>query len=290
MRTPLKGLPGMFQTSIDQLLVDAQTCVDLRVPMIAIFPAIPSAQKTPDGAEATNPDGLIPRAVRALKVKFPNLGVMTDCALDPYTTHGQDGLIDDTGYVVNDETVAVIVQQALAHARAGADFVAPSEMMDGRIGRVRDALDAEGFIHTRIMAYTAKYASAFYGPYREAVGSATGLGKVEKLQYFLDPANSDEAMLEAEMDLAEGADFIMVKPGLPYLDILQRIKQKFARPTAVYQVSGEYAMIKAAAAAGVLDETKAILETLTAFKRAGADAIITYFAMDAARALEKQGF
>jgi porphobilinogen synthase len=282
---PLNGLPGMRRTSVDLLVEDAKQCVALGIPMVAIFPSIPTAQKSHRGEEAMNPDGLIPRAVRALKAAVPQLGVMTDVALDPYTTHGQDGVIDDTGYVMNDETIAVITQQALAHAAAGADFVAPSEMMDGRVGALRAALDASGFIHTRIMAYTAKYASAFYGPYREAVGSATYLGKVEKLQYFLDPANSNEALLEAELDLAEGADFIMVKPGLPYLDILFRIKQRFQRPTAVYQVSGEYAMIKAAAAAGALDERKAMMETLTAFKRAGADAIITYFAMDAAKVL-----
>jgi porphobilinogen synthase len=283
---PLVGLPGMRRTSIDVLIEDAKECVALEIPMVAIFPAIPTAQKSHRGEEATNPDGLIPRAVRALKQALPQLGVMTDVALDPYTTHGQDGVIDETGYVLNDATLAVITQQALAHAAAGADFVAPSEMMDGRIGVIRQALDEQGFIHTRIMAYTAKYASAFYGPYREAVGSAAFLGKTEKLQYFLDPANSNEALLEAELDWAEGADFIMVKPGLPYLDIVHRIKTTFRRPTAVYQVSGEYAMIKAAATAGVLDERRAVLETLTAFKRAGADAIITYFAMDAARALK----
>jgi porphobilinogen synthase len=286
---PLDAMPGMRRTSIDGLLRDAETCVQLGIPAIAIFPSIPMAQKTPDGAESANAAGLIPRALRALKQNFPNLGVITDVALDPYTSHGQDGILDSTGYVLNEETIAALVEQALTQAEAGTDFVGPSDMMDGRIGRIRAALDANGFSMTRIMAYSAKFVSAFYGPYREAVGSASGLGKANKLQYYLDPTNTDEAMMEARLDLDEGADMIMVKPGMPYLDVLYRMKQTFKRPTAVYQVSGEYAMIKAAAANGWLDEQKAMMESLTAFKRAGADAILTYFAMDAARVLAKAG-
>jgi porphobilinogen synthase len=282
---PINGMPGMARKSIDLTLKDCETCVKLGIPAIAIFPSIPAAQKNPQGSESWNENGLIPRFVRTLKKEFPQLGVMTDVALDPYTSHGQDGILTDEGYVLNDETIAALVKQALAQARAGSDMIGPSDMMDGRIGRIRAALDAEGFIHTRIIAYTAKYASAFYGPYREAVGSAAGLGKANKLQYYLDPTNSDEALREAEADIAEGADMLMVKPGLPYLDVLQRMKEKFRRPTAVYQVSGEYAMIKAAAEKGWLDEEKAMMESLTAFKRAGADSIITYFAMDAARVL-----
>ncbi len=287
VRDAINGMPGMFRTSIDLLLQDAQTCVALGIPAIALFPSIPAAQKLPGGDEAWNAEGLIPRAIKALKASFPQLGVMTDVALDPYTSHGQDGLLTDAGYVLNDETIEALVKQALAQARAGSDMVGPSDMMDGRIGRIRAALDQEGFIHTRIVAYSAKYASAFYGPYREAVGSAAGLGKANKLQYYLDPTNSDEALREAEADIAEGADMLMVKPGLPYLDVLQRMKEKFRRPTAVYQVSGEYAMIKAAAEKGWLDEEKAMMESLTAFKRAGADCIVTYFAMDAARVLKR---
>ncbi len=282
---PLAAMPGMRRTCIDGLLRDAETCVQLGIPAIAIFPSIPVAQKTLDGTESANPAGLIPRAVRALKKQFPELGVITDVALDPYTSHGQDGLLDSAGYVLNEETIATLIKQALAQADAGTDFVGPSDMMDGRIGRIRAALDANGHTMTRIMAYSAKFASAFYGPYREAVGSATGLGKANKLQYYLDPSNSAEAMMEAQLDLDEGADMIMVKPGMPYLDVLYRMKQTFKRPTAVYQVSGEYAMIKAAAANGWLDEQKAMMESLAAFKRAGADAILTYFAMDAARVL-----
>jgi porphobilinogen synthase len=288
VREDINGMPGMFRTSIDLLLYDAQRCVELGIPAIAIFPSIPAAQKWADGHEAWKSDGLIPRAVRAIKAKFPELGVMTDVALDPYTSHGQDGLLGDNGYVLNDETIEALIKQALAQARAGADMVGPSDMMDGRIGRIRAALDAEGFIHTRIVAYAAKYASAFYGPYREAVGSAAGLGKANKLQYYLDPTNSDEALREAQADLAEGADMIMVKPGLPYLDVLYRMKETFRAPTAVYQVSGEYAMIKAAAERGWLDEEKAMMESLTAFKRAGADCIVTYFAIPAAQFLARQ--
>jgi porphobilinogen synthase len=284
---PISSMPGVARKSIDLALEDCAQCVALGIPAIAVFPSIPSEQKTPDGREAWNDAGLIPRFVRAATNAFPALGIMTDVALDPYTTHGQDGLLDDSGYVLNDATVDALIKQALAQARAGAHMVGPSDMMDGRIGRIRAALDTQGFIHTRIIAYSAKYASAFYGPFREAVGSAAGLGKGNKLQYYVDPTNSDEALLEAEMDLAEGADMIMVKPGLPYLDVLQRMKSTFRRPTAVYQVSGEYAMIKAAAANGWLDEEKAMMESLTAFKRAGADTIITYFAMDAARVLRR---
>lgn len=285
---PIAAMPGMARKSIDLTLKDCEECVRLGIPAIAIFPSIPPAQKTLDGRESWNDEGLIPRFVRALKKEFPHLGVMTDVALDPYTSHGQDGILTDSGYVLNDETIDSLVKQALAQARAGTDMLGPSDMMDGRVGRIRAALDAEGFIHTRIVAYTAKYASTFYGPYREAVGSAAGLGKANKLQYYLDPTNSDEALREAEADIAEGADMLMVKPGLPYLDILQRMKATFRRPTAVYQVSGEYAMIKAAAERGWLDEEKAMMESLTAFKRAGADCIVTYFAMAAARVLSRK--
>jgi porphobilinogen synthase len=284
---PISAMPGMFRKSIEGLLRDAEQCVALGVPAIAIFPSIPAAQKTADGREAWNPHGLIPRAIRSLKRDFPDLGVITDVALDPYTSHGQDGILDVNGYVLNEETIAALVQQALAQAEAGTDMVGPSDMMDGRIGAIRSALDAAGKPLTRIMAYSAKYASAFYGPYREAVGSASGLGKANKLQYYVDPTNSSEALIEAELDWNEGADMVMVKPGLPYLDVLYRIKETFKRPTAVYQVSGEYAMIKAAAAQGWLDEEKAMMESLMAFKRAGADAILTYFAMNAARVLRR---
>ena len=257
------------------------------IPMIALFPAIEDHLKTPDGREAANPDGLIPRVVRMLKEKFPQLGVMCDVALDPYTTHGQDGLIDETGYILNDETIEMLVQQSLAQARAGADVVAPSDMMDGRIGVIRAALDKEGFIHTRIMAYSAKYASAFYGPFRDAVGSASNLGKSTKAVYQMDPANSDEALWEVGLDLEEGADMVMVKPGLPYLDVLRRVKDEFQAPTFAYHVSGEYALLKAAAAAGYIDEKKFTLETMMCFKRAGADGILTYCALDVARWLKE---
>jgi len=279
---PVASLPGVSQRSIDGVLDEAARCVDLGVPAIALFPVVPADRKSDDAAEAWNDDGLVPRTVRALKSAHPALGVVTDVALDPYTIYGQDGLIDATGYVMNDETVAALVRQALCHARAGADVVAPSDMMDGRIGALRAALDAEGLIHTRILAYSAKYASSFYGPFRDAVGSAGNLGGAGKHTYQMDIANSDEALREAWLDLDEGADMVMIKPGLPYLDIVRRVKDAFGAPTAVYQVSGEYAMLKAAAQAGWLDERACVLEALTAMKRAGADAILTYFALDAA--------
>ncbi len=279
---PVASLPGISRKSVDLLLRDAERCVELSIPALALFPVVGGERKSPDGAEAWNPDGLVPRAVQALKTRFPDLGVITDVALDPYTSHGQDGLIDATGYVMNDETVAALVRQALCHAEAGADMVAPSDMMDGRIGAIRRALDAQGRERTRIMAYAAKYASSLYGPFRDAVGSAGNLGGGSKYTYQMDPANSDEALREVWLDLAEGADMVMVKPGLPYLDIVRRVKDAFGAPTAVYQVSGEYAMLKAAAQNGWLDERAAVLETLIAFKRAGADAILTYFALAAA--------
>jgi len=279
---PVPSLPGVSRKSIDVLLVEAERALGLGIPALALFPVIPSEAKTLDAAEAWNENGLMPRAVRALKSRFPELGVITDVALDPYTSHGQDGLIDATGYVVNDETVAALSRQALCHAAAGADMVAPSDMMDGRIGSVRRALDEAGHARTRILAYSAKYASSFYGPFRDAVGSSGNLGGGDKFTYQLDPANSDEALWEVHLDLDEGADMVMVKPGLPYLDIVRRVKDAFGVPTAVYQVSGEYAMLKAAAANGWIDERKGVLEVLTAFKRAGADAILTYFALAAA--------
>jgi porphobilinogen synthase len=256
--------------------------VKLGVPAMALFPSIEPALKTPDGKEATNPDGLIPRAIALLKKKFPGLGVMTDVALDPYTSHGQDGLIDDDGYIVNDETLAVLERQALVQAQSGVDIVAPSDMMDGRIGRIRSMLEENQFIHTRIMAYSAKYASGFYGPFRDAVGSAATLGKSNKFTYQMDPANSDEALWEVGLDLQEGADMVMVKPGMPYLDIVRRVKDEFKAPTYVYQVSGEYAMLKAAFKNGWLSEKQCAMEALLAFKRAGADGVLTYFALDAA--------
>jgi porphobilinogen synthase len=277
------SMPGVRRLTMDRLLLEARRCVDLGVPAIALFPVVDAALKTADGAEAFNPDGIAPRAIRALKSAFPQLGVIIDIALDPYTSHGQDGLIDADGYVLNDETVEVLVKQALTHARAGVDIVAPSDMMDGRIGALREALDRESHIHTRILAYSAKFASGFYGPFRDAVGSAANLGKSDKQTYQLDPANSNEALWEVGLDLEEGADMVMVKPGLPYLDIVHRVKEAFGAPTMVYQVSGEYAMIKAAAANGWVDERKCVLETLLSFKRAGADAILTYFALDAAQ-------
>jgi len=266
----------------------AEDCVTLGVPVIALFPVIDVDLKTIDGREATNPDGLVPRAVRALKQRFPELGVLTDVALDPFTTHGQDGLLDDEGYIVNDETVTVLIQQALVQAEAGVDIVAPSDMMDGRIGAIRQALEAKGRIHTRIMAYSAKYASAFYGPFRDAVGSAGNLGKSNKKVYQMDPANSDEALREVALDIAEGADMVMVKPGMPYLDIVRRVKDEFRMPTFAYQVSGEYAMLKAAARNGWLDHDAVMMESLLAFKRAGADGVLTYFALDAARWLRRR--
>jgi len=279
---PVASLPGISRKSVDLLFRDAERCLELSVPAIALFPVIAPGLKTPDAAEAWNPEGLVPRTVRALKERFPELGVITDVALDPYTSHGQDGLVDATGYVVNDETVAALVRQALCQAEAGVDMVAPSDMMDGRIGAIRGALDGAGRQRTRIMAYSAKYASSFYGPFRDAVGSAGNLGGGSKYTYQMDPANSDEALREVWLDLQEGADVVMVKPGMPYLDIVRRVKDAFGVPTAVYQVSGEYAMQKAAAQNGWLDERACVLETLTGFKRAGADAILTYFALDAA--------
>ncbi len=286
-REPVASMPGVERLSLDQLLPLAQECVQLGIPVLALFPVIDPALKTPDGLEAANPDGLVPRVVRALKREFPQLGVLTDVALDPYTSHGQDGLLDETGYIVNEPTVQMLVRQALVQAQAGVDVVAPSDMMDGRIGAIRDALEAAGHIHTRIMAYSAKYASAFYGPFRDAVGSASNLGKADKKVYQMDPGNSDEALREVRLDIAEGADMVMVKPGMPYLDIVRRVKDEFRMPTFVYQVSGEYAMLRAAALNGWLDGPAVIMESLLGFKRAGADGILTYFAIEAARALRR---
>ena len=286
-RQPIASMPGVERLSLDLLLPVAQECVDLGIPVMALFPVVDDALKTYDGREATNPDGLIPRVVRTLKAEFPQLGLMTDVALDPFTSHGQDGLPDANGYILNEETVVMLVQQALTQARAGVDFVAPSDMMDGRIGAIRQALEAEGLIHTRIMAYSAKYASAFYGPFRDAVGSATNLGKADKKVYQMDPGNSDEALREVAMDIAEGADMVMVKPGMPYLDVVRRVKDEFAVPTFAYQVSGEYAMLKAAAQNGWLDHDAVMMESLLAFKRAGADGVLTYFALEAARLLRR---
>jgi len=279
---PVPSMPGVERLSLDRLLPVAERCLTLRVPALALFPAIDPSLKTPDGKEATNPNGLIPRVVAEIKKQFPELGVMTDVALDPYTSHGQDGVIDDTGYILNDETISILQQQALTQAHAGVDIVAPSDMMDGRVGEIRRALDARGFIHTRIMAYSAKYASGFYGPFRDAVGSAANLGKGNKYTYQMDPGNSNEALWEVGLDLAEGADMVMVKPGMPYLDIVRRVKDAFKAPTYVYQVSGEYAMLKAAADKGWLDERSCVLEALLGFKRAGADGILSYFALQAA--------
>jgi porphobilinogen synthase len=284
---PVASMPGVERVSVDRLMNVAEQCVSLGVPVLSLFPAIDAALKTPDGIEATNPEGLIPRAVRELKKRFPELGVLTDVALDPYTSHGQDGVLDADGYVVNDETTTILVRQALAQAQAGVDIVAPSDMMDGRIGAIREALEENGYIHTRIMAYAAKYASAFYGPFRDAVGSATNLGKSNKMTYQMDPSNSDEALREVALDIDEGADMVMVKPGMPYLDIVRRVKDEFRFPTYVYQVSGEYAMLKAAAQNGWLDHDKVMMESLLAFKRAGADGILTYFALDAAKLLRE---
>ena len=282
-RAAVPSMPGVERVSIDELLRVAEAASTLRVPALALFPVTAPEAKSLTAEAAWDDDGLCQRAVRALKSRFPELGVITDVALDPYTSHGQDGLVDDTGYVINDETVEALVQQALSHARAGADVVAPSDMMDGRIGAIRSALEQDGFIHTRIMAYTAKYASSFYGPFRDAVGSAGALGKGNKYTYQMDPANSDEALREVALDLSEGADMVMVKPGMPYLDIVRRVKDAFGVPTFAYQVSGEYAMLKAAAGNGWLDERACVLEALTGFKRAGADGVLTYFALDAAR-------
>ncbi len=282
------SMPGVQRYTIDQLLRHADHCLEAGIPAIALFPAIERALKTADGREAVNPKGLVPRAVAALKKRFPDLGVITDVALDPYTTHGQDGIIDAGGYVLNDETVAVLERQALVCAAAGVDIVAPSDMMDGRIGAIRAALDSKHHIHTKIMAYSAKYASGFYGPFRDAVGSTKNLGKGDKRNYQMDPANSDEALWEAGLDLQEGADMVMVKPGMPYLDIVRRLKDQYKAPTYVYQVSGEYSMLKAAAAKGWLDEQQCVMESLLAFKRAGADGVLTYFALDAARWLKEE--
>ena len=284
-REAVASMPGVERLSLDLLLPVAAQCVELGIPALALFPVIDPALKTPDGQEAWNANGLVPRVVRELKKEFPQLGVMTDVALDPFTSHGQDGLLDETGYILNDETVAVLVRQALAQAEAGVDIVAPSDMMDGRIGAIRAALESAGAIHTRIMAYSAKYASAFYGPFRDAVGSASSLGKSNKKVYQMDPGNSDEALREVAMDIAEGADMVMVKPGMPYLDIVRRVKDEFRVPTFAYQVSGEYAMLKAAAQNGWLDHDAVMMESLLAFKRAGADGVLTYFALDAARKL-----
>ncbi len=279
------SMPGVQRLSLDNLLPVAEECLALGVPVLALFPVIDPALKTPDGREALNPEGLVPRVVRELKRRFPELGVLTDVALDPFTSHGQDGLLDETGYVLNDETVEVLTQQALLQAEAGVDIVAPSDMMDGRIGAIRDVLEESQLIHTKIMAYSAKYASAFYGPFRDAVGSAGNLGKSNKRVYQMDPANSDEALREVALDIAEGADMVMVKPGMPYLDIVRRVKDTFRMPTFAYQVSGEYAMLKAAAANGWLDHDAVMMEALLAFKRAGADGVLSYFALDAARLL-----
>jgi porphobilinogen synthase len=283
---PVLSLPGVSRKSLDLLLQDAERCLHLGVPAMALFPVVPQEFKSEDAAAAWHPEGLVPRTVRALKERFPELGVVTDIALDPYTSHGQDGLIDASGYVLNEETVAALTRQALCHAHAGVDIVAPSDMMDGRIGAVRAALDGAGHELTRILAYSAKYASAFYGPFRDAVGSAANLKGGNKYTYQMDPANTDEALWEVYHDIREGADMVMVKPGLPYLDIVRRVKDTFGLPTAVYQVSGEYAMLKAAAQNGWLDERACVLEALTGMKRAGADAILTYFALDAARWLK----
>ena len=280
------SMPGVNRVSLDLLFSVAQECVTLGIPVMALFPVIDSALKTPDGKEAFNPNGLIPTAVKELKKRFPTLGIMTDVALDPYTSHGQDGVLDAEGRILNDETTAILVQQAVVQAQAGVDIVAPSDMMDGRIGKIREALEQKNLIHTRIMAYSAKYASAFYGPFRDAVGSAKNLGKADKKTYQMDSANSDEAIHEVALDISEGADMVMVKPGMPYLDIVRRVKDTFAYPTYAYQVSGEYAMLKAAAQNGWLDHDAVMMESLLAFKRAGADGVLTYFALEAARLIK----
>ena len=282
------SMPSVNRISLDLLFNVAQECVDLGIPVLALFPVIDPALKTPDGKEAYNPNGLVPNAVRELKKRFPNLGIMTDVALDPYTSHGQDGVLDDHGRILNDETTAILVQQAITQAEAGVDIVAPSDMMDGRIGKIREALELKKLIHTRIMAYSAKYASAFYGPFRDAVGSAKNLGKADKKTYQMDFANTDEALREVAMDISEGADMVMVKPGMPYLDIVRRVKEEFDYPTFAYQVSGEYAMLKAAAQNGWLDHDAVMMESLMAFKRAGADGVLTYFALEAARLIKAE--
>ena len=287
---PVASMPGVNRMSLDVLLPVAENCVRLGIPVLALFPVIDTALKTPDGIEAANPNGLIPKVVQALKSRFPELGVMTDVALDPYTSHGQDGLLDDSGYILNDETTHILVKQALIQAQAGVDIVAPSDMMDGRVGAIRANLDLHQLIHTRIMAYSAKYASAFYGPFRDAVGSAKNLGKSNKKVYQMDPGNAQEALREVSLDIAEGADMVMVKPGMPYLDIVSKVKEAFQMPTFVYQVSGEYAMIQAAAQNGWLDLEACALESLLAFKRAGADGILTYFAVQAAEQIKKQSY
>ena len=287
-REPVPSMPGVERVSIDDLLRLGEQAWELKIPALALFPVTAPDAKSLDAAAAWDPDGLVQRALRALKQRFPELGLITDAALDPYTAHGQDGLLDDTGYVLNDETVEVLVKQALSHAEAGADVVAPSDMMDGRIGAIREALEAGGHIHTRIMAYSAKYASAFYGPFRDAVGAAAALGKADKRTYQMDPANGEEALREVERDLQEGADMVMVKPGMPYLDVIRQVRDTFGVPTFAYQVSGEYAMLKAAAANGWLDERACAMEALVAFKRAGADGVLTYFAPDAARWLREE--
>jgi porphobilinogen synthase len=279
-------MPGVNRVSLDLLFSVAEECVSLGIPVLALFPVIDASLKTADGKEAFNPNGLVPNAVRELKKRFPNLGIMTDVALDPYTSHGQDGVLDDQGRILNDETVAILVQQAVAQAQAGVDIVAPSDMMDGRIGKIREVLEQKNLIHTRIMAYSAKYASAFYGPFRDAVGSAKNLGKADKKTYQMDCANTNEALREVALDISEGADMVMVKPGMPYLDIVRRVRDEFNYPTYAYQVSGEYAMLKAAAQNGWLDHDAVMMESLLAFKRAGANGILTYFALEAARLIK----
>ncbi len=282
-REAIESMPGIERVSVDQLLVEAKEIIDLKIQAIALFPVISSDKKTEEAGESYNPDGLVQRAVRSLKRNFPELAVITDVALDPFTSHGQDGLIDSDGYVLNDETVDVLIKQSLSHAEAGADIIAPSDMMDGRIGAIRNALEESGYIHTNILSYSAKYASSFYGPFREAVGSSGNLGRSDKKTYQMDPGNSNEAIREVELDISEGADMVMIKPGLPYLDIVSNVKQTFGVPTFAYHVSGEYAMLKAASQNNWIEEKSTVLETLLCFKRAGADAILTYYAKDAAK-------
>ena len=282
-REAIESMPGIERVSVDQLLVEAKEIIDLKIQAIALFPVISSDKKTEEAGESYNPDGLVQRAVRSLKRNFPELAVITDVALDPFTSHGQDGLIDSDGYVLNDETVDVLIKQSLSHAEAGADIIAPSDMMDGRIGAIRNALEESGYIHTNILSYSAKYASSFYGPFREAVGSSDNLGKSDKKTYQMDPGNSNEAIREVELDISEGADMVMIKPGFPYLDIVSNVKQTFGVPTFAYHVSGEYAMLKAASQNNWIEEKSTVLETLLCFKRAGADAILTYYAKDAAK-------
>ena len=288
VREPIHSMPGVYRLSIDNLIMEASQCYDLGIPAIALFPVIPMDLKTVNAEESFNPEGLVPRAVMALKQALPDLGIITDVALDPYTSHGQDGLLDSNNKILNDETVEVLTKQALSHAKAGADVVAPSDMMDGRIGKIRSCLEDNNFINTKILSYSAKYASSFYGPFRDAIGSSQSLGSSSKETYQMDPANSDEALHEVSLDIDEGADIVMVKPGLPYLDIVYRVKETFSKPTFVYQVSGEYAMIKAACQNHWLDEKSVVLESLLSFKRAGADAILTYFAKQVAEYLREQ--